>query len=90
MGQIDLGLIDPQLAGNYFGYPIRLVGNRELKEQSLNAYEVGYTAIVAKGRAHLGAAFYINDSKGDFAPSQVSSYGCSPAPFEISFAFRVS
>ena len=64
--QLDLGLIVPQLAGNYFGFPMRLSGSRDLKEQSLNAYEVGYTATVARGRASLGAAFYINDSKQRF------------------------
>jgi outer membrane receptor protein involved in Fe transport len=67
MLQLDLGLIDPQLAGNYFSYPLHLAGNRDLEEQSLNAYEVGYSAIVANGRANLGAAFYISDSKKGFA-----------------------
>ena len=80
MSRIDLGLIDPQLAGNYFSFPVRLEGNRDLKEQSLNAYEVGYTAIVAKGRASLGAAFYINDSKGDFYWPQTGSYTSQNPP----------
>ena len=41
MGQLDLGLIQPQLAGNYFDFPVRIVGNLDLKEQSLHAYELG-------------------------------------------------
>ena len=80
MNQIDLGLIDQQLAGNYFGFPVSAVGNKDLDEQSLNAYEVGYTASVAKGRASLGAAFYINDSKGDFAILQAQSYTSQNPP----------
>ena len=78
--QFDLGLIDPQLAGNYFGFPMRMSGNRDLKEQSLNAYEVGYTANVARGRASLGAAFYINDSKQDFGYHQTGSYTSQNPP----------
>jgi outer membrane receptor protein involved in Fe transport len=74
LSMIDLGLIDPQLAGNYFSFPGCFSGNRGLKEQSLNAYEVGYTALVAKDRVSLGAAFYINDSRGDFYWPQTGSY----------------
>jgi len=77
---IDLGLINPQLAGNYFTFPARLEGNRDLREQSLNAYEVGYTAAVAKGHANLGAAFYINDTKGDFYWLQTGSYTSQNPP----------
>jgi len=44
--------------------PERQVGNRDMKEKSLNAYEVGYTASILHNRVNLGAAFYINDSKG--------------------------
>ncbi|MBZ5499798.1 MAG: TonB-dependent receptor [Acidobacteriia bacterium] len=80
MYQLDLGLLDPQLAGNYYSFPWQLQGNRDLKEQSLNAYEFGYTATVAKGRANLGTAFYINDSKGDFNWHQTGSYTSQNPP----------
>ena len=66
MSLLDLGLLDPQLAGNYFSFPVRVEGNKNLEEKSLNAYEVGYAARVAKGRANFGVAFYINDSRGQF------------------------
>jgi outer membrane receptor protein involved in Fe transport len=78
--RLDLGLINPQLAGNYYGFPWHLQGNRDLKERSLNAYEFGYTATVAKGRANLGAAFYINDSKGDSIWTQTGSYTSQNPP----------
>jgi outer membrane receptor protein involved in Fe transport len=80
MLQLDLSLIDPQLAGSYFSYPIHLADNRDLKEQSLNAYEVGYSAIVAKGRVSLGAAFYINDSKKGFATMVNRTYTSQNPP----------
>jgi len=78
--QLDLGLFVPQLAGNYFGFPMRFSGNRDLKEQSLNGYEVGYTATVAKGRASLGGAFYINDSRHAFGYLQIGSYTSQSPP----------
>jgi outer membrane receptor protein involved in Fe transport len=71
---MDLGLIDPQLAGNYCSFPMQAVGNKHLEEQSLNAYEAGYTATIAKSRARLGVAFYVYDSNGNFAASQIGSY----------------
>jgi outer membrane receptor protein involved in Fe transport len=58
----DLGiLISPALAE--YSHPIRFEGNRnKLEAPTLNAYEVGYSADVAGGRVHFGAAFYINDT----------------------------
>jgi len=80
MTPFDLGLLDPQLAGNYYYFPGSLIGNRDLKEKSLNAYEVGYTASMANGRANLGAAFYINDGKGQFYYPVISVYTSQNPP----------
>ncbi|MBZ5500238.1 MAG: TonB-dependent receptor [Acidobacteriia bacterium] len=80
MSPLDLGLLDPQLAGNVYSFPVSLEGNRDLKEQSLHAYEIGYTAMVAKGRANLGAAFYINDGKGAFYIPPIASYTSQDPP----------
>jgi outer membrane receptor protein involved in Fe transport len=80
MFPLDLGLLDPQLAGNIYNFPYLMQGNRGLKEQSLNAYELGYTATVAKGRANLGAAFYINDSKHDVGWETIGFYTSQNPP----------
>jgi outer membrane receptor protein involved in Fe transport len=80
MRRIDLGLINPQLAGNYLNFPVSALGNRSIKEQSLNGYEAGYAAMAAKCRASLGAAFYVNDSKGDFRFLQAGSYTARNPP----------
>jgi outer membrane receptor protein involved in Fe transport len=77
---IDLGLLAPQLAGNYFSFPMSFEGNRDLKAQSLNAYEIGYTGILANDRIHVGAAFYINDSKGGVYAPQTGSYTSQNPP----------
>lgn len=39
----------------------RLIGNENLKEESITAYEVGYTGNFG-GKTTVGAAFYINDN----------------------------
>ncbi len=77
---MDLGLIVPELAGNYYSFPYYYLGNHDLDKQSLNAYEAGYSATLANGRLNLGAAFYINDSKGDFYWPQTDSYTSQNPP----------
>jgi outer membrane receptor protein involved in Fe transport len=70
-----------QLSGpTPFPNPIHIEGNPDLKEKSLNAYEIGYTAIVAKGRANVGAAFYVNDGKGWFYSPVVAYYSSADPP----------
>jgi outer membrane receptor protein involved in Fe transport len=60
-----LSRINPALAplGTYL-IPIKVQGNPDLKETSLDAYEVGYTGVVA-GRTVLSASFYTNKTKND-------------------------
>jgi outer membrane receptor protein involved in Fe transport len=75
----DLGiLIHPLLAG--YSYPWSIEGNKNLKAPSIDAYEVGYSAVVAKDRIHLGAAFYINDTKHDIISKQAGSYTSQNPP----------
>lgn len=80
MVPLDLGLFDPQLAGNYYNFPLYWQGNRALEERSMNAYEIGYTTSVGNSRASLGAAFYINDSKGNFYYAVKSTYSSQIPP----------
>ena len=61
---VNLGAFSPALAGRIYPLPIQSVGNPDLQEQSLDAFEVGYTAILAN-RATLSAAFYVNRTKND-------------------------
>jgi outer membrane receptor protein involved in Fe transport len=61
---INLGLFSPLLAGQVYPLPIRSVGNPDLQEQSLDAYEIGYTGVFG-GRHVLSAAYFINRSKND-------------------------
>ena len=66
---INLGLFSPALAGRIYPLPVSIQGNPDLKEQSLDAFEIGYTGVVAK-RATVSAAFYVNNLKNDILFTQ--------------------
>ncbi|MBN2318732.1 MAG: TonB-dependent receptor, partial [Acidobacteria bacterium] len=89
MTRFDLGSIDPDLSGNFFNFPFCFCGNGDLEKQSLDAYEIGYTVFMVKNRINVGAAFYINDSEGDFYWPQTESYTSQnpppgwPLPLEV-------
>jgi len=61
---INLGLFSPLLAGRVYPLPIASVGNQDLKEQSMDAFEVGYTGILG-GRTVVSAAYYVNKTKNE-------------------------
>jgi outer membrane receptor protein involved in Fe transport len=82
--QANLSALHPSLAN--FVFPISAVGNEDIGEQKLDAWEIGYTGAVA-GRATLSAAFYWNNIKDDINFAQVGVYTPQnppptlPAPF---------
>jgi len=78
--RLNLGLLNPQLAGNYFFFAVTGLGNLDLKEQTLDAYEVSYTATLAAGRAHAGAAVYLTESRNDMILTQTGSYSSANVP----------
>jgi outer membrane receptor protein involved in Fe transport len=61
---INLGAFGAAFAGRIYPLPIRSVGDPDLKEQSLDAFEVGYTGSVG-GRATVSASVYVNRTKND-------------------------
>jgi outer membrane receptor protein involved in Fe transport len=67
---INLGLFSPLLAGQTYLLPIHPYGNADLTETHLDAYEIGYTGIVAK-QTVLSAAFYVNKTKNDIFFTEV-------------------
>jgi outer membrane receptor protein involved in Fe transport len=88
LNQLPLGSLSPALAGRVFNFPILARGNKveipnvpseELTKQSITAYEVGYTGIIAQ-RATVTAAWFQNETKNDVFFSQVSSYRATNPP----------
>jgi outer membrane receptor protein involved in Fe transport len=62
---LNLGLFSPLLAGRTYLIPIRATGNTDLTETSVDAYELGYSGVIANGRAIVSAAFYVNRTTDD-------------------------
>lgn len=69
---INLGAFSPALAGRIYPLPIRSVGNPDLTEQSLDAFEIGYTGVVGRV-ARLSAAYYVNRTNNDIFFTEVAA-----------------
>ncbi|HMF61956.1 MAG TPA: TonB-dependent receptor [Vicinamibacterales bacterium] len=71
---LDISIAEPLRLAPTLVYPlpVRSVGDADLKETSLDAYEVGYTGVLA-GRTVLSAAYYVNKSKNDILFTEVRS-----------------
>jgi outer membrane receptor protein involved in Fe transport len=76
---LDLGALNPALVGRQFVFPVRAVGNEELKEEKMTAYEIGYTGII-RNRATVSAAFYVNDTDNSILFTQSGSYRATNPP----------
>ncbi len=67
--------LNPALAGRIYPLPIRSAGsellNEQLKEQALDAFEIGYTGAVAPGTT-VSAAFYVNRTKNEILFTEVT------------------
>ena len=79
VNRIDLGLINPALAGRLYNFPVRATGNEDLVETSMDAYEIGYSGVINE-RASVSLAFYVNDMKNDIFFTQVGSYTATSPP----------
>lgn len=78
--RVNLGLLNPAMAGNFFFFTVTGLGNLELEAQTLDAYEASYSASLAAGRAHAGVAFYLTDSRNDMILTQTGSYSSQTVP----------
>jgi outer membrane receptor protein involved in Fe transport len=76
---IDLRPLNPALPFPYL-LPVNIVGNQDLEEQSLDAFELGYSGVVLKGRAIISAAFYVNRTKNEILFTQDGVYTAAAPP----------
>jgi outer membrane receptor protein involved in Fe transport len=67
----NLSAISPVLAN--FIFPVHAVGNADLSQETMTAYEVGYTGVI-KNRATVTAAIYWNQTDDAINFAQVASY----------------
>ena len=80
--------VNPALATQPYPLPVASVGNPDLKETSLDAFEIGYTGAIAQGRAIVSAAFYVNKTHDDILFTEDTSKRYSalnPPPNWVSF-----
>jgi len=80
VNRMDLGLLAPPMAGTYYYFPVKGLGSLTLEAQTLDGYEVGYVASLAKGRVHFGATYYLTDSRHDMSLGQATSYTSQAPP----------
>jgi iron complex outermembrane receptor protein len=76
---LDLRPINPLLPFPYL-LPVSIVGNQDLQEQSLDAFELGYSGVVLNGRAIISAAFYVNRTKNEILFTQDGVYTAAAPP----------
>jgi outer membrane receptor protein involved in Fe transport len=81
LNQMDLGTLNPALAGRIYTFPLVAQGNaKTMKQQSLQAYEIGYSGTI-NNRASVSLAAYYNDMKDEIFFTQDGSYSSvNPAP----------
>ncbi len=78
-GQLDLGVLNPRLAGRQFVFPIHAVGNANLVQESATAWEVAYTATLLH-RALISIAGYRNRAADSIFLTQTAAYSEASPP----------
>jgi iron complex outermembrane receptor protein len=71
LNQANLSAISPALS--QFVFPFRAVGNTDLDQETMTAYEIGYTGVLGR-RATVQAAVYWNKTDDAIFFTQVASY----------------
>jgi outer membrane receptor protein involved in Fe transport len=80
INQLNLGLINPALAGRVFNFPVQAIGNPDLSEETMTALEVGYTGQFANNRILITAAVYRNETEDAIFFTQSARYGAANPP----------
>lgn len=79
---LDIGILTPitlPVVGQFL-LPTQATGNPDLEEETLTAFEIGYTGVVAP-RTTVSAAVYWNNTDGSIAFTPVAFYSpASPPP----------
>ena len=79
VNQLNLGAINPALAGVVYNFPVRAIGNESLTEEAIDAFEVAYTGVVNE-RATLSAAVYFTQNTDEIFFTQTGRYRAAGPP----------
>jgi outer membrane receptor protein involved in Fe transport len=77
LNQADLRAISPALSA--FVFPFQAVGNPDLEQETMTAYEIGYTGVLSR-RATVTAAVYWNTTDDAIFFTQVGRYTAANPP----------
>jgi outer membrane receptor protein involved in Fe transport len=77
LNQANLSAISPALSA--FVFPFRAVGNPDLEQETMTAYEIGYTGVLNR-RATVTAAVYWNTTDDGIFFTQVGRYTATNPP----------
>jgi iron complex outermembrane receptor protein len=80
INQLNLGLINPALAGRIFNFPVAAIGNRDLSQETMTAYELGYTGQFMNNRVLISAAVYRNETDDAIFFTGASRYSAANPP----------
>lgn len=76
---LPLGAINAGYGAAIYRVPTTAVGNKDLTEERMDAFELGYSANI-DNRVTLSAAYYYNQLSEEIFFTQTSTWGASPAP----------
>lgn len=79
INQLNLGLVSPALAGQIYNFPVHALGNESLTEESIDAFEVGYTGVI-NNRATVSAAVYFTTNHDEIFFTQTGRYRATNPP----------
>ena len=79
VNQVNLGRLNPALAGLIYTFPVRAVGNTDLTEESTESIELGYTGVIKK-RATVSAAVYWTTNHDEIFFTQTGRYRAATPP----------
>ncbi len=79
INQLNLGLINPALAGVTYNFPVRAIGNESLTEEDTESIEVGYTGVI-NNRATVSAAVYFTTNHDEIFFTQTGRYRAAAPP----------
>ena len=79
INQLNLGLINPALAGITYNFPVRAIGNESLNEEATESFEVGYTGVI-NDRATISAAVYFTTNHDEIFFTQTGRYRAAAPP----------
>ena len=77
LNEVNLSALSPLLAR--FIFPIRAIGSPDLEQETMTAYEVGYTGVI-RNRATVSAAVYWNKTTGGIYFTPIAAYGPTAPP----------